>query len=98
MSNEMDRPVPDAGDSAGAPAATPAPAGQEALPPAGPRRPRLHPGAGPAARCWRARWRWSLSSAPSPSPSAGEETSRSATEALERAQAALAEVDSFRMH
>ncbi len=97
MSDETDRPVPDAGDSAGTPAATPAPAGQEALPP-----PALQPAAAPR--------RWSrrplLAGAVALVVVVGAIAlavgrggdDRSATEALERAQAALAEVESLRMH
>ena len=60
--------------------------------------PRRRPGAGRAAGWSPARWRWSSSSAPSPSSSGRGGDEPSAAEALERAQAALAEADSFRMH
>jgi hypothetical protein len=105
MSDETDRPVPDAGDSGGASAATPAPAGQEApVPPSPPPPPPppLPPAVSPRRRSRRASVAGVVALVVVVGAVAlvvgrgGDEPS--AAEALERAQAAIAEADNFRMH
>jgi hypothetical protein len=104
MSDEIDRPVPDAGDSAASPAATPAPEGQGATPPPPPPPPppSLPPAVTPRRRSRRPLVAGAVALVVAVGAVAlvvgGGGDEPSAAEALERAEAAIAEAGTFRMH